>query len=122
MTVWPLRFRQLNQTSLLFCDDAGGFFSADQSFLARYAEKRLSADDVKFLERHGHAFREDEDLGFTSFGHRWSLRQSRRPEMTYVVLGPALRCNIACAYCQVARADENAVGYEWSEETLAAVL
>lgn len=122
MNIWPLRFRQLDETSLLFADDAGSFFCADNSFLARYAENRLTAADLEFLKRNGHAFRERNDLSFVSFAYRWSLRHASRREISYIVLVPTLRCNLSCSYCQVARADERATGYDWSEETLAGVL
>jgi His-Xaa-Ser system radical SAM maturase HxsB len=42
--------------------------------------------------------------------------------MNYVILVPTLRCNLACGYCQVSRAPENARGFDWSAETLAGVL
>jgi wyosine [tRNA(Phe)-imidazoG37] synthetase (radical SAM superfamily) len=29
---------------------------------------------------------------------------------------PTLRCNLACSYCQVARAPEGAPGFDWSDE------
>lgn len=52
------------------------------------------------------------------------LDESRRyvpPELNYLILVPTLRCNLACSYCQVSRAAENASGFDWSAETLADV-
>ena len=122
MNIWPLRFRQIGGGRLVFADDAGGFFGADESFLGRYAQGILSQAELAFLESNGHAFREEADLSFTSFAYRWSLRQGRPQSMSYIILIPTLRCNLSCTYCQVARADERAVGYDWTSETLRAVV
>lgn len=42
--------------------------------------------------------------------------------MSYLILVPTLRCNLACSYCQVSRVAERASGFDWSEETLNSVL
>lgn len=39
-------------------------------------------------------------------------------KMNYLILVPTLRCNLACGYCQVSRAPENARGFDWSVETM----
>ena len=43
------------------------------------------------------------------------------PGLNYIILVPTLRCNLACSYCQVSRANESAPGFDWCEETLNAV-
>ena len=43
-------------------------------------------------------------------------------ELSYLVLVPTLRCNLSCSYCQVSRVPEHATGFDWSRETLDAVL
>jgi His-Xaa-Ser system radical SAM maturase HxsB len=121
MTVWPLKFRQRDD-AILFADDAGGFFRSDEAFLDRYATGRLTNDDSAFLAANGHVFDEADDLDYTGFAYRWAGRQGRSGEIDYLILVPTLRCNLACSYCQVSRADERARGHDWTEETLAAVL
>ena len=119
--VWPLRFRQQGE-AILFADDAGGFFRSDEAFLERYASGRLHADDLGFLDENGHSYGEADDLAWTGFAHRWASRQTLSGEIDYVILVPTLRCNLACSYCQVSRADERARGHDWDEATLGAVL
>ncbi|TGV11386.1 His-Xaa-Ser system radical SAM maturase HxsB [Mesorhizobium sp. M8A.F.Ca.ET.173.01.1.1] len=122
MNVWPLKFREMPDGSVLFCDDAGGFFRSDQAFLDRYAGDSLSATDCAFLKEGNHGYDREFDLPWTSFAYRWARRQSKPKKMNYVILVPTLRCNLACGYCQVSRAPENARGFDWSAETLAGVL
>lgn len=122
MNVWPLKFRELSNGSTLLTNDAGGFFSADLRFLDRYATDDLSAADKMFLKQENHGFDREHDLAWTSFAYRWARRQSKPQKMNYVILVPTLRCNLACGYCQVSRAPETARGFDWSDETLAAVL
>lgn len=53
------------------------------------------------------------------------LQEGRRQsptELDYLILVPTLRCNLACTYCQVSRAAVGATNYDWSDETLAAVI
>ncbi len=120
--VWPLRFREHASGGLLFADDAGGFFRSDEDFLHRYALGKLHAADQSFLLEGGHAFIESLDLSHTSYVYRWSRRQSARKGLSYVILIPTLRCNLSCGYCQVSRVNENAVGFDWSEDRLAEAL
>lgn len=121
-SVWPLKFRETVDGSLLFADDAGGFFKADRQFLTRYATGQLSATDRTFLRDGGHSYDAEFDLPWTSFAYRWARRQSKQRELNYVILVPTLRCNLVCGYCQVSRAPEKARGFDWSDGTLAAVL
>jgi len=122
MKVWPLKFREMSDGSMLFADDAGGFFKAGEGFLDRYATDNLSAADRMFLKEGSHGFEREHDLPWTSFAYRWTRRQSRPRKMNYVILVPTLRCNLACGYCQVSRAPEKARGFDWSDETLGGVL
>ncbi|MFD9899694.1 His-Xaa-Ser system radical SAM maturase HxsB [Mesorhizobium sp. NPDC059054] len=122
MNVWPLKFRELADSRILFADDAGGFFKSDDNFLNRYAGDMLNDGDRSFLTEGGHSSDDELDLSWTSFAYRWSQRQSKPQQLNYVILVPTLRCNLACGYCQVSRAPEKARGFDWTDETLAAVL
>ncbi|MEX0407314.1 His-Xaa-Ser system radical SAM maturase HxsB [Aquibium sp. LZ166] len=122
MKVWPLRFTEVGQEALLFCDEAGVFFRSDESFLTRYARAELSEQDRQFLLEGGHAFMEEGDRHYLGFAARWAKRQFMPGSMDYVILVPTLRCDLACSYCQVSRVNANARGFDWSEETLGATL
>jgi His-Xaa-Ser system radical SAM maturase HxsB len=122
MTVWPLKFRERTDGRVLFSDDAGGFFLGNSEFLDRYATDRLSVADREFLHKNGHSFEREGDPDWVAFAYRWARRQSRQHKLSYAILVPTLRCNLTCDYCQVSRAPEGARGFDWSEETLAAVI
>lgn len=122
MNVWPLRFRELGDGSFLFADDAGGFFKSSEAFLDRYASGHVTSQDEQFLFDGGHAYDRELDLSYLGFAYRWAARQAARPNLTYLILVPTLRCNLTCGYCQVSRAPEGASGFDWNEETLTATL
>lgn len=122
MSVWPLKFREFSNGEILFADDAGGFFRSDERFLERYVSDRLTGTDEDFLRENGQAFDTKLDLPWTSFAYRWSRRQAKQQRLSYLILVPTLRCNLACGYCQVSRAPESARGFDWTDETLNAVL
>ena len=119
--IWPLRFREIGER-LFFADDAGGYFLSDPAFLERYAMGLLDQTDRDFLAENGHAFERENDLASTAFGFRWAARQHVRRPLAYLILVPTLRCNLSCSYCQVSRAPERAVGYDWGESNLEDVL
>lgn len=122
MLTWPLRFRDLSEATL-FADEAGGWFQGSNDFLRRYGTGELTSQDEQFLLTGGHAYREDDDLYYLSFAHRWAKRHWMRSDtVDYVILVPTLRCNLACQYCQVSRAAMGATGYDWDDETADAVI
>jgi len=121
MNVVPLKFRPTRQDGFLFCDDAGGFFRSDEAYLERYVHNALTSHDVSFLQSNGHSFGTD-DLAYNAFRYRWARRFHIPTELNYVILVPTLRCNLACAYCQVSRVNENTPGHDWGEDTLKAVI
>ncbi|AGS25237.1 His-Xaa-Ser system radical SAM maturase HxsB [Rhizobium etli] len=122
MNVVPLKFRPAGGERLIFCDDAGGFFRSNEAFLERYVEDRMTPDDRSFLKTNGHAFDKPGDLAYNAFSYRWARRLHAPADLDYVILVPTLRCNLACAYCQVSRVNENAPGHDWDAATLQAVL
>jgi His-Xaa-Ser system radical SAM maturase HxsB len=121
MTIFPLKFRAAGR-SILFADDAGGFFRSNEAFLNRYALDQLTADDHQFLDDNGHTYSEEDDLRFSSFAVRWARRLHAPHDLEYVILVPTLRCNLACGYCQVSRVNEGAVGFDWDDKTLNYVI
>ncbi|WP_166096780.1 His-Xaa-Ser system radical SAM maturase HxsB [Rhizobium flavescens] len=122
MNVFPLKFRQWDDGSFLFADDAGGFFRSDETFLIRYAKGMLTDEDLSFLEENGHVYRQIDDYSFNAFMYRWAKRLYAPGDLDYVILVPTLRCNLSCGYCQVSRVNENTPGFDWDETTLQATL
>ncbi len=121
MKVWPLKFRDLVNGTVL-ADDAGGWFVADRAFVDRYGQECLTDDDLAFLKDGGHAYEREGDLSHLAFAWRWSARQASAGRLAYVILVPTLRCDLACGYCQVSRAPETARGFDWTDETVASTL
>lgn len=122
MNILPLKFSELNEEDFIFCDDSGAYFVSTEAFLERYAEGFLQESDQQFLLDRGHAFRQEGDYRYFGYAARWARRQFKPGAMDYVIMVPTLRCNLACHYCQVSRANENARGVDWDDETLASTL
>ena len=123
MTFWPLKFQPLNSTNnLLFVDESGTFFLADEDFLDAYSQQKLSPAQLDFLQRLGATFAEVGDLDFMGFAARWAMRLHIPQALNYVILVPTLRCDLDCSYCQVSRVNAAAQGFDWSAATLEAVL
>lgn len=120
--LFPLRFRRLPDDTLIFANESGQFFRANDNFLQRISEDALDASDVEFLDDNALSSRKAGDLNETAFLHRLAGRLRTPSELSYLILVPTLRCDLACSYCQVSRAALNAKGFDWSDETLERVL
>jgi His-Xaa-Ser system radical SAM maturase HxsB len=107
---------------LTFVGDNGRFFSAPSAFLARLQSDALTPVDAQFLALEGHATSSQGDLGWMTHAYGVAQRLAKIGPLDYLILVPTLRCNLDCSYCQVSRAPEAAPGFDWSQETLAAVL
>ncbi len=117
----PLRARPLGEGALCV-SDAGRFFAAPADFLDRLAGDGLTDEDRGFLAREGHLVAEGDELGASAHAYGLAERLTRAGPLDYLILVPTLRCNLSCSYCQVSRAALSARGFDWSDETLAAVL
>jgi His-Xaa-Ser system radical SAM maturase HxsB len=106
----------------LWVNDAGRFFAASEAFRARFAAQALTDDDLTVLKRDGHWLDANDELGYASHARSVARRLSLAGGLDYLILVPTLRCNLSCTYCQVSRVGEQQIGFDWSEETLAAVL
>ena len=118
----PLRTRALPGGDTLCVNDAGRFFAGGDGFLDRLADGALSAADRDFLAGEGHLIADHDELGAAAHAYGVAERLTRAGPLDYLILVPTLRCNLSCSYCQVSRAGLGARGFDWSEETLAAVL
>lgn len=122
MKMEPTRTRALGADKALHVTSAGEFFATDESFLDRLLANDISIMDSEFLRATGHILLADSELATTSRRFNLAQRWTRASELDYLILVPTLRCNLSCSYCQVSRVTENALGYDWSEETHVAVL
>jgi His-Xaa-Ser system radical SAM maturase HxsB len=106
----------------LFVNDAGGFFAAEPGFVDRLDRGSLSCAERSRLRSRGHLIEDGDTLGAAAHARGIATRLARAGSLDYLILVPTLRCNLACSYCQVSRVAEGARGFDWSSETLAAVL
>lgn len=120
--VFPLRFRRLQNGSILFSNEVGQHFQSDNGFLDRLVQSQLSARDQAFLIGRAMAYEEDGDLNHTAFLSRLASACEAPKALNYLILVPTLRCDLSCSYCQVSRANINARGYDWDDTILRSVL
>jgi len=118
----PLRLRPTGRGSALAVSDAGRFFVGSPDFLERLADERISDSDRAFLRLGGFFIEKGDLLGATAHTRGMADRIASVGTLDYLILVPTLRCNLSCSYCQVSRVAETRQGFDWSEETLAAVL
>lgn len=122
MTALPLRAMPLRDGRALFVNDAGGFFAAGSAFVDRLDGDALDEGDRARLRARGHLIEDDDALGAAAHVRGVAVRLSQALTLDYLILVPTLRCNLACSYCQVSRVAEATRGFDWTDETLAAVL
>lgn len=120
--LFPLRFRRLDDENLIFANEAGGFFKAGNAFLERLGGELLNQKDQNYLDQQGMLSGNAGSLNETTFLHNLAGRLRAPSKLSYVILIPTLRCDLACSYCQVSRAALGAKGFDWTDETLENVL
>lgn len=121
MTV-SLRKRERANGRALFADQAGRFFESDTALLDRCDADRLTEEEHLALVERGMLVDDQRSLAHLAALYGEARRSVIVKRLDYLILVPTLRCNLSCSYCQVSRADERAQGYDWSNETLTAVL
>jgi His-Xaa-Ser system radical SAM maturase HxsB len=102
--------------------DDGSFFAADSTFLGRLVDCTLDDRDIEFLGGEAGLLHPEDQLTSASYAYSIAQRFAGATTLDYLVLVPTLRCNLSCTYCQVSRAAINQTAYDWSAETLGAVL
>ncbi|MEZ5654940.1 MAG: His-Xaa-Ser system radical SAM maturase HxsB [Sphingobium sp.] len=118
-TALELRSRALDSERQLLTAPTGRFFSASTDLMTRLTSQALTDTDKQWLEAHG--FLAVSPLAKHAQKFMKARRRTQATPLDYLILVPTLRCNLACSYCQVSRADERAVGFDWNAQTLAAV-
>lgn len=117
-----VRSRAIAGDKVLHVSDAGEFFASGPGFVDRMLADATTEADRAFLTNVGHLA--DANDQFRETAHLFNLAQrwSRTGGLDYLILVPTLRCNLSCSYCQVSRVTDKAQGFDWSNDTLAAVL
>lgn len=118
-TVERLRTRPL-LGGVLVSDCAGRFMLAETSLADRLHRSAFNPGDVELLQAQGLIPRDR--LGRLALVYARERRRLISNKLDYLILVPTLRCNLACSYCQVSRAGLDTIGFDWSDETLKAVL
>lgn len=116
--LFPFKFEPVGERILL-TNDAGDFFYASSATLERLVNGSRNKEDNDFLLGQGFAFKAQGDFYYESFRRRLFHRKEIEKRIVYLIAIPTLRCDLSCQYCQVSRADKNAAGFDWSDETTA---
>jgi len=124
--VFPLRFRRFADgskgDSILFANEVGQFFVSGEPFLERLVCNKLKSSDINYLSKRGMSSKKEGDLNYAAFLSRLAARTRRPGKLSYVILVPTLRCDLACSYCQVSRVAEKAKGFDWTKQRTAQVF
>lgn len=102
---------------MLFSNIAGDFFLSDELLLKRLIEETPNDNDAEYLLRKGFAFESKNDFYYNSFVSKLAEKKKINKSLSYIIVVPTLRCDLACSYCQVSRAALTAKGFDWSEST-----
>ncbi|MBL4869360.1 MAG: radical SAM protein [Robiginitomaculum sp.] len=113
--LFPYTF-QATGNKFLFSNDAGDFFLSSEQFLDRLVKGRLTNTDNHYLLRKGFAFNEEHDFYYNSYLSKIKQKKYIREKLSYIIVIPTLRCDLACDYCQVSRASLGAKGFDWTDE------
>lgn len=117
INLFPWTFKLINQ-KILFSNNAGDFFFSTNKFLERIINGELTKTDNDFLCRKGFAYQTKNDFHYNSFVYRLKQKKSIENKLSYIIAVPTLRCDLTCDYCQVSRANINASGFDWTDETV----
>lgn len=109
----PFRFRDIGEDATLIVNEVGDFGFYEPDVIQRLFSDALTRDEAAKLEEMQIRLSAEENWRFTSLATRARKRIARRrTKLNYMLIIPTLRCDLACSYCQVSRASENATGYD----------
>ena len=115
----PFRYRELADGTLI-TNETGQFHLYKKDIVERFFAGDLTNTEKEALSDQSILINNEEEWRYLSL-----LKQVRNTtkttyeKLSYLIVIPTLRCDLSCSYCQVSRADINAKGYDWDEETLA---
>ena len=114
MILFPYRFEKY-EDEFIFVEDGGLSFCSGEDFAQRLFSGNLSIEDEQKLVTLGFASWTDSGFYYFLMLRRVVFCLIYRGKLSYFIVIPTLRCDLACTYCQVSRADEHAVGYDMSD-------
>lgn len=112
----------MSEGGTLFVNDSGRFFQGSDAFLERLLNGKPLEGDRASLRADGHLIEDTDVLGWAAHMRAVARKIAPVAPLDYLILVPTLRCNLDCSYCQVSRVNIDQAGFDWSADTLAAVL
>ena len=117
----PFRYRSLGD-EILITSEGGDFGFFPPSVVPRILDNKLSIDERDRLSAMRVLAPDDMDWRVKSLALRAQEKYAKKDRLiSYLMVVPTLRCNLACSYCQVSRAPEDATGFDWNENHLSAL-
>ncbi len=115
--IFPWRAKNIDGQYVV-TNEAGDFFFSSELAYKKFSSGKFSKNNEEFLDRTG--FRYQNKYDFFETSHQFKIQKNRYipKKIGYLLIVPTLRCDLNCSYCQVSRADQSAVGFDWSDETL----
>jgi His-Xaa-Ser system radical SAM maturase HxsB len=121
MKILPFRYRELSGQTLI-TSEGGDFGFFDSSIILSILENSLSTEEEEKLLSMRVIAPSLDDWRVKSLSLQTHQKyHDRQRSIRYLMVIPTLRCDLACTYCQVSRAPENAKGFDWDERHLEAL-
>ena len=111
-----IKHNKLSNQCNLLVNDAGDFIFLNDQNLSRLSHSELKNSEETWLDHAGFSPKESDNFFSTSHLFKKALRHSPQKKLNYLIIIPTLRCNLTCSYCQVSRANEQAKGYDWTDD------
>lgn len=120
-TLLPFRYRDVGD-EILITSEGGDFGFFSPSIVPRIIDDKLSIEERDRLSALRIISPSETDWRVKSLALQAQRKYARKNRsISYLMVVPTLRCNLACSYCQVSRAPEDAEGFDWNREHLTAL-
>ena len=117
-TMSQIKCSELKDGYNLLVNSAGDYVFIRDENLDRLGKNMLTDHELSWLEYAGFLNSNSVDFFKNSLEFKSDLRNLAPRTLSYILIIPTLRCNLSCSYCQVSRANENAQGYDWTDEII----
>lgn len=115
----PFRFRKIAPDLELVVNEVGDFDFFEPNIAERVLHDTVNAQETDQLRNLYIALDDENDWRLTALAARLRNKTRKRAsKLSYMLIIPTLRCDLACTYCQVSRANQNAKGYDLSHENI----
>lgn len=120
-TLLPFRYREIDD-EIILTSEGGDFGFFNPSIVPRLIENTLSIKERDRLASMRVIAPSNDDWRVKSLALQARQKYTKtNRSISYLMVVPTLRCNLACSYCQVSRAPINAEGFDWDESHLTAL-